>query len=234
MRLVLVCLVLFVVPAASLLVAERQIGRIEADFFLQASGPIHDVEYWMGLYPPKLQHLPNVAAILRLRRFRVAHDLTEHVCQSRDTQYEPLFSHMVLRCHRWDRLRLAWWVAVGAILSACAVLVVILLAKIKVKRFRPTIWSQSLTLWFLHRGVRLPAILQAALSLLSPFLLIRFETGSNELAWAVAAIGLVPLSWAAAKSVSAFVDPRGLHAVSGWMGPKRSPAIRSSETHHSG
>src|SRR5215831_18381451 len=117
MRLVLACIVLFLVPAGCLFVTDRLVTGIEQDFSEDADSQIARLDRIAQMNPARLRTMRNAPAILQLKEMGSGARIARQVCG------------------RFDLLRRARWTALLSVFATFAVLALVLIARITVTRY---------------------------------------------------------------------------------------------------
>jgi hypothetical protein len=227
MRLVLACIVLFIVPAGCLFVTDRLVTEIEQDFSDDAASQVARLERVAEMNPARLRTLRNAPAILQLRQMGGGSQVARQVCGPLDSPYRRLFDHLTIRCGRFALLRRARWNALLAVIGTFFVFALVLVARITVTRYnRRKEWPGNWALWFVMRGMHALLALQAAASLVGFGILLGPLISRAVLIVAALAIPFVLLFLLERRMVVAFVEPKRLRAyrVTGVQGPRRRMA----------
>jgi hypothetical protein len=229
MRLVLACIVLFLVPAGCLLVTDRMVTNIEQDFSDDAASHVARLNRVAQMNPARIRTMRNAAAILVLKELGSGPQVARQVCGPLDSPYRGLFEHLTIRCGQFSLLRRARWGALLSVTGTFVALALILMARITVTRYdRRKEWPGNWALWFVMKGIQVLLALQVMGSLAGFGILLQPVIGRTLLVIAALAIPSVLLYLVERRLVVAFVEPQRLRAyrVSGIQGPRRrvSPA----------
>jgi hypothetical protein len=211
MRLLLACIVLFLAPAGALLLTDRYVSALEADFQEDAARQVNRLNSLIELYPPKVLKLRSAPAILQLRGLSDGEQVAERVCGLRDSPYQRLFERLTLRCDQWSLFRRARRSALIAVLASVGAFALILMARITVQRYaRLREWPGNWTLWFTMKGLPLLLLGQVAVSLIGYGIILQTVTGKTAYALAILAVPFALLYWIERRLVLAFVEPASL------------------------
>jgi hypothetical protein len=227
MRLVLACIVLFLVPAGCLFVTDRQVTSIEQDFYDDAARQITRLNRIAEMNPSRLRTMRNVAAIAQLKAMGEGAEIARQVCGPIDSPYRRLFDQLTIRCGRFDLLRRARWSALLAVMGTFVVLAMVLIARITVTRYdRRKEWPGNWALWFVMRGIQAMLAAQVAVSLIGFGILLQPVVARTLLLAGMLAVPFVLLYLLERRLVLAFVEPQRLRAyrVRGVQGPRRRMA----------
>lgn len=166
MRLVLVCLVLFIAPAGCLLVTDRSVSNIEDGFLQDATWQINRFDRIVEMYPPKARTLRNAAEVQQLKQLGNGHSIAAGVCGSSAAPYRSMFDRLTIRCGEWTVLRRSRNMALIGVMAAVFTLGLILIARIGVRRYENRKeWAGPWTTWFTLRGIHVVLALQVAAAL---------------------------------------------------------------------
>lgn len=207
MRLLLVCLVVFLAPAAALIVTERSVSTIEGEFWSDSASQIARLERVTALYPPNVRKMRSAPAIVQLKSMPSGGHVAAAVCATYDSPYRRLFDHLNTRCAQWSLFSRARRAAMAGAVLAIATLASVLLARIVVRRYSILQeWPDNWTVWFMRRGM--PALLLAQISaaLLGFGVLLQDYTGKALTAAAILLIPFVALYWIERRLVLAFIE----------------------------
>src|SRR4051812_19816716 len=100
MRLALVCLCLFTVPALSLAIGEFAVSGLEDEFLEDAKGHVATLENVRQLDPSRLHKIPNATAIARIVDLHDGSEVARAACGVARRSYEDLFPRLAERCDR--------------------------------------------------------------------------------------------------------------------------------------
>src|SRR4051794_5773237 len=166
MRLVLACLPLFLAPAGAIFLSMQRVDAIEAAFARDAASQVARLDRIAALYPPNVRKMRSAPAILQLKQMRGGSAVAANVCATPDSPYQRLFDRLNGRCGEWTLYRRARTAAMLGGVVAVGCFTVILLARIKVRRFvrhrtSPGHWMVI----FIQRGLPILLLSQIAAAL---------------------------------------------------------------------
>jgi len=211
MRLVLVCLILFLAPAGCLLVTDQFVNRIEADFLQDSQWQVNRFNRIVEMYPPRAATLPGAAAIQRLRQFADGRQVASAVCGPLDSPYRRFFDRLTIRCGEWSVLVRSRYAALVGVILTVATFALILIARIAVRRYENRKqWAGVWTTWFTARGLTAILAVQVAAALAGFAILLQVLLGRSLYAYAALILPWIGLVWVENRVVHAFVEPEKL------------------------
>ena len=213
MRLVVICIVLFLAPAGCLLVTDRFVSNIEDGFQQDAAWQIKRFNRIIEMYPPRAATLRNAGAIQQLKRFGDGHQIASAVCGPVDTPYRRLFERLTIRCSEWSVLRRSRYAALIGVLLTVLTLALILIARIAVRRYQDRKqWAGIWTTWFAVRGIYALLAVQVAAALAGFGILLQVLLGKPLYTYAALAAPWLGLFWTERRLVAGFVESHKLQA----------------------
>lgn len=221
MRLLLVSVVLFIVPAGALLVADRYITEIEGEFYRDSSAHVERLHSIYQLYPTRLRQIPLTPVILQLKGLGSGGHIAAAVCGSSNPVFHRLFDHLDDRCRQWALYRRARYAGALSVLLAAIAFAVVLVARISVKRYASReLWPGNWTMWFVLRGMTLILAAQVAGALSGYGVVLQAITGKSGLTLAILAAPFLALLLVERKLVASFVEPQQLNVFRPGRGEK--------------
>ena len=211
MRLLLACLVLFLAPAGGLFLAMHRVDVIEGEFARDAASQVARLDRVTALYPPNVRKMRSAPAILQLKEMSGGATIAANVCATPDSPYQRLFDRLHPRCDSWRLYRRARYAALLGALVAVGCFALILMARIKVRRFVDRRapaghWIAVL----IQKGLPLLLILQIAAALGGYGVVLQTLTGKTWYAVGILTIPFLLLLFLERRLVVAFVEPQAL------------------------
>jgi hypothetical protein len=229
MRLVLVCIALFVAPACALLVAHRSISTVEGAFDQEGISYVRTLNSILDFNAESVRRVREAPAILHLRSvLATGGSVAQTVCGSGYSPYSRLFDGLTGRCRLWALARWARRTAVLSLGLSFALLGIVLASRNTVRTYvsvqrRPG----PLTGWFLKSGVGLMVFVHAAVCVAAYALTLQPFTPKTSYTVAILAIPFILLYWFERRSVLAFVEAQTLFPP-GRKSRRRKKAVRAA------
>lgn len=229
MRFLFACLAVLLVPAAAVIVTQRQARTIEGEFWADAASQIARLDRVAALYPPNVRRMRSAPAILQLKAMPNARTVAANVCATYDSPYRQLFDHLNTRCAQWTLISRGRRTALVSALLAVGVLPLIVLGRLIIRRYvRIQRWPGNVNMWFVQRGV--PALLLAPLAAAFFAFGIHLQemTGKALTVAAILSIPAIAVFWMERRVVMAFVQPYALAALrpKAGVGKRRRRRVR--------
>jgi hypothetical protein len=226
MRLLLVCLAIFLAPAGALLLSVQRVDAIEAEFAADRTSHVTRLDRITALYPPNLLRMRNVAAILQLKQMAGGSTVAANVCAVPDSPYQRLFERLPSRCASWGMYRRARSAALFGAIAAIGAFALILIARIKVRRYQdrqepPGNWAHV----FILRGIPVLLIGHIVIALLGYGVVLQTMTGKAWYAAGILTIPFLALFLLQRRLVTDFVEPQ---ALGGYGSRRRKGRARRS------
>jgi hypothetical protein len=210
MRLVMVCIVLFLAPAGCWMVTNRVASGFEDEFLQDATSQITRYNRITEMYPPKALTLHNAAAIRHLRQFSDGRSVAAAVCGPTDSVYSHLFDRLGIRCQQWMLFQRARHMALLGLAAAIFTLGLILMARIAVRRAGFLQERGGWSAWFASYGINIVLAFQVAAALAAFAILLRVLLQKPLYAYGALVLPWLGLLWVERRAVAAFVEPEKL------------------------
>jgi hypothetical protein len=211
MRLLLVCLALFLAPAACLIATDRFVTGIENDFRQDARWQIQRFDRIVEMYPPRAATLHNAAAIEHLKRYPDGGAVAAAICGPSNSPYTLLFERLSIRCGEWSILGRARSAALLGVGLSFVTLGLVLVARIAVLRYQDRLqWAGPWTTLSTFYGLPVILGLQVTAALAGFAILFRVLVPRPLYAYLGLLIPWLALFWIERRLVNAFVEPRKL------------------------
>jgi hypothetical protein len=214
MRLLLACFVLFLAPAGGLFLAVHQVDAIESEFAGDAASQVARLDRIAALYPPNIRKMRSAPAILQLKEMSGGASVAANVCTTVDSPYQRLFERLHSRCDSWRLYRRARAAATLGVLVAVGCFVLVLMARIKVRRFVDH--RAPAGHWiaiFIQKGLPLLLSAQIAAALSGYGVVLQTLTGKSWYAVGILTIPFLFLLIVERRLVLGFVEPQALGDV---------------------
>jgi hypothetical protein len=211
MRLVMVCILLFMAPAGCLLVTDRFASGIEDDFLQDSLWQVKRYDRVVQMYPPRAATLRNGAQIRTLKSLRDGQSVTAAVCGPLNIQFTHLFDRLAIRCGEWSVLRRARTAALLGVVAAAITFALVLIARIGVLRYQNRKdWAGPWTAWFALRGIDVVLAIQVTTALAGFAILLQTLLRRPVYAYAALVIPWIGLLWVEIHTAAGFIQAQKL------------------------